>query len=178
MHALSQWEFDTYALSLPRGHGFGDQPPIGAWRSHDGLTCGVLTQHVDDSHFGVLVMRRRTDHVWTVVTRQDGFATRLDALAHMESLLKDAPPELIPPGIAVRPHLYDVEDRTVSDVFKLLTTPSHHPAAWMLNQLYLALPKPDKNWASDCQTANFHTRLWEAQLLASFREQGLSVAAL
>ena len=28
---------------------------------------------------------------------------------------------------------------------------------------------------SDCQTANFHTRLWEAQLLASFREQGLLV---
>lgn len=175
MHALSQWEFDTYALSLPRGHGFGDQPPVGAWRSPDGLACGVLTQNADNSTFGVLVMRRRTDHVWTVVARQDGFAARTDALAHMEPLLKDAPPELVPSGIPTRPRLYDVEGRTVSDVFKLLTTPSHHPAAWMLNQLYLALPNPDKNWASDCQTANFHTRLWEAQLLASFREQGLSV---
>ncbi|WP_234239877.1 hypothetical protein [Billgrantia desiderata] len=27
----------------------------------------------------------------------------------------------------------------------------------------------------DCQTSNFHTRLWEAQLLACFREQGLLV---
>jgi hypothetical protein len=54
--------------------------------------------------------------------------------------------------------------------------PSHHLAAWMLNQLYLALPNPDKHWASECQTVNFHTRLWEAQLLACFREQGLLVA--
>jgi hypothetical protein len=37
------------------------------------------------------------------------------------------------------------------------------------------LPRPDQNWVSDCQTNNFHTRLWEAQLLASFREQGLLV---
>jgi hypothetical protein len=33
-----------------------------------------------------------------------------------------------------------------------------------------------QNWVGDCQTANFHTRMWEAQLLASFREQGLLVA--
>ena len=45
----------------------------------------------------------------------------------------------------------------------------------MLNQLYLAMPNPDPNWAKDCQTSNFHTRLWEAMLLASFREQGLLV---
>jgi len=45
----------------------------------------------------------------------------------------------------------------------------------MMNQLYLSLPHPDKNWAGDCQTGNFHTRLWEAQLLAAFREQGLLV---
>jgi hypothetical protein len=46
----------------------------------------------------------------------------------------------------------------------------------MLNQLYLAMPNPDDNWASDCRTENFHTRLWEALLLASFREQGLLVS--
>jgi len=28
MHDLLQWEFDIYALSLPRGHGFGDHPPV------------------------------------------------------------------------------------------------------------------------------------------------------
>lgn len=76
---------------------------------------------------------------------------------------------------APRPALYNLQGRTPSDAFKVLTTTSHHPAAWMLNQLYLALPKPDKNWASDCQTVNFHTRLWEAHLFASFREQGLLV---
>jgi hypothetical protein len=26
MKPLQQWEFDIYALSLPRGHGFGDRP--------------------------------------------------------------------------------------------------------------------------------------------------------
>jgi hypothetical protein len=28
MQVLPQWEFDIYALSLPRGHGFGDRPPV------------------------------------------------------------------------------------------------------------------------------------------------------
>jgi hypothetical protein len=60
-------------------------------------------------------------------------------------------------------------------VFKLLTQPTHHIAAWLLNQMYLALANPDRSWAGDCQTGNFHTRLWEAHLLASFREQGLLV---
>jgi hypothetical protein len=81
----------------------------------------------------------------------------------------------MPPATAPRPALHDLQGRTPSDIFKLLTLVPYHPAAWMLNQLYLALPKPDKNWASDCQTSNFHTRLWEAQLLASLREQGLLV---
>ena len=57
----------------------------------------------------------------------------------------------------------------------MLTASSHRNVAWLLNQLYLSLPKPDRNWAADCQTDNFHTRLWEAQLLASFREQGILV---
>ncbi len=70
---------------------------------------------------------------------------------------------------------HDLCGREPSAVFKTLTTPSHHLAAWTLNQLYLAMPTPDKNWAGDCQTGNFHTRLWEAQLLASLREQGLLV---
>jgi hypothetical protein len=81
----------------------------------------------------------------------------------------------MPPATPRRPALYDLKRRTASDIFKSLQMQAHHPAAWMLNQLYLALPKPDRNWAADCQTVNFHTRLWEAQLLASFREQGLLV---
>ena len=81
----------------------------------------------------------------------------------------------MPPNTAQRPALYDLEGRKAGEVFGVLTRPSHHVAAWLLNQLYLSIPKPDKNWVGDCQTANFHTRLWEAHLLASFREQGLLV---
>lgn len=83
--------------------------------------------------------------------------------------------EPLPPGIVMRAPLYDLAGREPSDAFQMLANSTHHPAAWALNQLYLALPRPDRNWVSDCQTTNFHTRLWEAQLLASFREQGLLV---
>ena len=48
-------------------------------------------------------------------------------------------------------------------------------AAWLLNQVYLAFPNPDESWAGDCQTDNFHTRMWEAHLLACLREQGVLV---
>jgi hypothetical protein len=176
MHELPQWDFDIYALSLPRGHGFGDRPPVAAWLSDDGLACGVVTQDVNDESLGFLVMRRRLDYVWTVTAKEYGFPSRAEASARMEPRLKDgAPREPIPPGTPARPPLYELGGRTPSDVFKILAYLSHGPAAWTLDQLYLALPRPDRNWVSDCQTGNFHTRLWEAQLLASFREQGLLV---
>jgi hypothetical protein len=176
MHELPQWDFDIYALSLPRGHGFGDRPPVGAWQSEDGLACGVVTQDVNDGSFGFLVMRRRVDLVWTVMAKEHGFASKAEAYERMDPRLKNgAPREPLSPGTPARPALYDPGGRTASDVFKVLTYRSHGPAAWTLQQLYLALPRPDRNWASDCQTGNFHTRLWEAQLLASFREQGLLV---
>jgi hypothetical protein len=176
MRELSQWEFDIYALSLPRGHGFGQRPPIGAWMSDDALACGILTKEVEAKDFGLIIMRRRLDSVWAVTQRLNGFDSRGDAEAAMQShLASGILREPIPPGITARPALHDLGDRTPSDVFRLLMRPSHAPAAWTLNQLYLALPRPDRNWASDCQTSNFHTRLWEAQLLACFREQGLLV---
>ena len=31
MRQLPHFLFDVYALSLPRGHGFGDCPPVEAW---------------------------------------------------------------------------------------------------------------------------------------------------
>ncbi len=176
MHELPQWEFDIYALSLPRGHGFGDRPPVGAWRSDDGIACGVVTRDANDGSFGFLVMRRRVDHVWTVTAEDHGFTSKAEACTRMEAFLKDgASREPVPSGTPVRPALYDLGGRTPSDVFNVLALASHVPAAWTLQQLYLALPKPDRNWVSDCQTSNFHTRLWEAQLLAAFREQGLLV---
>src|SRR6516225_6577230 len=176
MQELPQWLFDVYALALPRGHGFGDRPPTGAWGSADGRAFGTVTQDANDGSFGILVMRRRVDHVWTVTAQYHGFGSEADALARMELHLREGEPaEPIPPATARRPALYELNGRKASDIFSSLLMPSRHPAAWMLNQLYLALPKPDKNWAGDCQTVNFHTRLWEALLLASFREQGLLV---
>ena len=176
MQELPPCLFDIYALALPRGHGFGDRPPTGAWGTADGGACGIITCDVNDGSFGILMMRRRVDHVWAVTARDQGFVSEADALARMEPLLREGEPA--EPNLRAtprRPALYDLRGRTPSDIFKMLTTPSHHPAAWVLNQLYLALPQPDRNWAGDCQTGNFHTRLWEAQLLASFREQGLLV---
>jgi hypothetical protein len=176
MHELPQWLFDVYALALPRGHGFADHVPIGAWGTEDGLSCGIVTENDDAEEFGVLVMRRRIDGVWTVITSEHGLPSLASAFERLSGLVQNGEPaEPLQQGVPARPALYDLQDRKAGDVFKLLTGHSHHPAAWMLNQLYLALPNPDRNWAADCQTVNFHTRLWEAQLLASFREQGLLV---
>ncbi len=176
MRKIPQWEFDFYALSLPRGHGFGDQLPVAAWGDTGGLGCGIVTHDVVASIFGVIVMRRRLDAVWTVTRRKTGFPSPDAAASAMEpDLTESRPPEPIPPSTPMRPPLFEFGDREPSDVFRLLATHARRPAAWALNQLYLAMPKPDRNWVSDCQTTNFHTRLWEAQLLASFREQGLLV---
>lgn len=176
MELISQWRFGMHALSLPRGHAFGDRPPVGAWRSSDGLTCGVVRQDAKDETFGFLVMRRRVDRVWTVTEKRHGFSSRAEARSYMAGRLRDGePPEPLPLGIAGRPGLYDLKGRTPSEVFRLLGRASHAPAAWTLGELYLAMPRPGRNWAGDCQTGNFHTRLWEAQLLASFREQALLV---
>ena len=168
--------FDLYALALPRGHGFGMRPPVEAWQSESGTAYGVITRHVKKNDIGILVMRRRVDGVWVEIAEKTGIASKSLALKEMKSLLENGPPnEPLPANTAPRPALHDLSGREPSAVFKTLTTPSHHLAAWTLNQLYLAMPTPDKNWAGDCQTGNFHTRLWEAQLLASLREQGLFV---
>lgn len=176
MKELPRSLFDIYALALPRGHGFGEQPPISAWQSEDGRAYGVVTRHINRCDFGFLSMRRRVDHVWTKTAECDGFPTENEARRQLKVWLEnDVSAVPMPRNTAQRPALYDLGKRRPSDVFSLLTNRSHHIAAWLLNQLYLSLPAPDKNWAGDCQTRNFHTRLWEAQLLASFREQGLLV---
>lgn len=176
MRQLPRTLFDIYALSLPRGHGFGKQPPVEAWQSDDGLGYGVVTRHVETGDIGILVMRRRVDGVWTETAAKTGFESVDAARETLESHLPNGTPkEPLPPNTAPRPKLHDLAGREPSRVFRTLAMPSHHVAAWTLNQLYLAMPDPDKNWAGDCQTRNFHTRLWEAQLLASFREQGLLV---
>lgn len=176
MLQLPQPLFDIYTLSLPRGHGFGSAPPVEAWRSNDDNGFGAVTRDVRDGRFGVIALRRRVDQVWTVVKDASGVFAAADARGLLESFLKDgAPLEPLFPNTAPRPALYNFENREPSAIFKMLARPSHRLAAWMLNQLYLSLPAPDKNWAADCQTGNFHTRLWEAILLGCLREQGLLV---
>ncbi|MGV2981965.1 hypothetical protein ACERNI_17490 [Camelimonas sp. ID_303_24] len=176
MREIPQWEFDFYALSLPRGHAFGDEPPVAAWVSNDGNGCGIVTRNAKEDSFGLMLMRRRVDSVWAVTKRVGGFTT-IDATrtAVAPDLADGLALEPLPPGVVMRAPLFDLAGREPSDVFRVLANDAHRPAAWALNQLYLALPKPDRNWVSDCQTTNFHTRIWEAQLLGSFREQGLLV---
>ena len=169
--------FAPFALALPRGHGFGSRPPVFAWLGETERAWGCVRKDSADGSFGVLVVRRRVDDVWTVVSDDHGFASFDAAKAAVSDRLKDGdPPEPLPPGERRRDSLRRIEGKELSPSFQSILRPTHTGAAWLLNQLYLSLPKPDANWVSDCQTSNFHTRLWEAQLLGSFREQGILVA--
>jgi hypothetical protein len=135
-----------------------------------------LTRHGDDGGIGLIVMRRREDMVWTVTLEHQPQPHVEEARERAQALLKEgAPLEPVPSGTHRRRPLHDLEGREPSKIFSMLFQPSRQNVAWLLNQLYLSLPRPDRNWAADCQTENFHTRLWEAQLLASFREQGVLV---
>lgn len=175
MKPLPESLFAIYALSLPRGHGFGTQQPVSFWQTDDSRACAVITRNRQDGTHGILVMRRRQDQVWAICNQTYGL-TLSEAMVTLEPLMgENIPPLPVPAGTAKRPALHDAKGRNTSDLFKLLARPSHHIAAWLLNQVYLALPAPDTNWARDFQTVNFHTRMWELHLLACFREQGLLV---
>lgn len=168
--------FDLIALSLPRGLGFGDSPPVGAWLSEDGLSCAALTRNIQSGSLGVVTLRRRVDSVWVLLSHGECTARESEARASISHFLNtQAHPLPLPSGERRRAPLSRMGKRTPSVVFKSLFDPSRRIGAWALNQLYLALPSPDRNWVPDCQTENFHTRLWEAHLLAIFREQGLLV---
>lgn len=167
--------FDVYALALPAGLAFGDDIPAGAWVSESSETCAALTRNASNGMFGCLVMRRRVDDVWHVLRRDVGLS-KGQALDIIGAALQGKPDrEPVPAGVPSRAPLFKVDGGEPSRIFQALAHPQRHRGAWMLNQLYLALPRPDDNWVSDCQTGNFHTRLWEAHLLACFREQGLRV---
>jgi hypothetical protein len=127
MHRLPRPIFDIYALSLPRGHAFGDRPPVEAWQNEDALAWGAVTRDVNDWSFEILVMRRREDHVWVMVRQEQGFSDSTDARTAIESSMKERTrPEPIPPSTARRPALHDVQDRKPSEIFMLLARPSHH----------------------------------------------------
>lgn len=176
MILLQHFIFDVYALSLPKGLGFGDDPPVCAWSSSDHLTVGALTKNCLSGRHGILIMRRREDDVWAVLHRKVDFYSEEEALTIIRQECDEPACRVpVPSGTRRRVPLWNTKGCKPSGIFKLLGQSCRERGAWMLNQLYLAMPNPDPNWARDCQTVNFHTRLWEAQLLASFREQGLLV---
>src|SRR4051812_27408684 len=101
MRQLARWEFDIYALSLPRGHGFGNKPPNGAWMTDDGNICGILTSYLGDRPpYGYRVMRRRRDLVFTLTGERSDFSSREEAAAAMHALMpENSALEPVPPGI-------------------------------------------------------------------------------
>lgn len=168
--------FNVFALALPRGLSFGDNPPVSAWRSVDWLTVGALTKNRHSDIFGVLVMRRRDDEVWVVLCQEDGAFTEEQAMDIISRACREEGARVpVPPGAKRRPPLAGSNSTNLSPIFLTLAQPCRERGAWMLNQLYLAMPNPDDNWASDCRSGNFHARLWEALLFASLKEQGLLV---
>lgn len=176
MEPLRSAHFAVFALALPRGLAFGENPLMGAWRGSDAITVCALTKSRTSGRFGVLVMRRREDDVWAILRREDDAFGEKEAMAIIKQACEEPATKVpVPPGTKRRPPLVDQNFKEFSEIFKLLAQPCREPGAWMLNQLYLAMPNPDDNWASDCRTGNFHARLWEALLFASLREQGLLV---
>ena len=176
MRLLHSRTFDIFALSRSRGLAFGDRQPIAAYSSDVGFALGILTRCGHTRFFGVELLRRRIDYVWVVFKPDIQLLSYASAMKILEFQTACGLPLLkVPHGQQVRPELAKLGAKGASPVFQLLQTKSHRPAAWALNQIYLAFPRPDKNWKSDCQTGNFHTRLWEAYFLACFREQGCTV---
>jgi len=88
MRELPETLFAVFALALPRGHGFGNRPPISAWQSDDGLAYGVITQHVDTRDIGILVMRRRIDSTWAQMAAETGLPSQAKAISKLTPLLQ------------------------------------------------------------------------------------------
>jgi len=168
--------FKIFALSLPKGLDFGSLVPVSSWLSDDKIGCGLILYVETHAFYAFFAMRRREDNVWVVVDEVSNIKTHDDAKTLLErAMASGAPKEPIPEQQRRFKDLTDFEKRNPSDIFLLLARPDHLSAAWVINQLYLSMPNPDKNFVSDFQTDNFHTRLWELYLLACFREQGLEV---
>ena len=174
---ISQRQFALYALSLERGPNFEPLTIFAAYQVGRGSACGCVLHHEERGTFNTMALRRRVDHRWVCVDRQDLFTTPEQALDALSIAMRggDAP-EPLPPGARRRASLMKVGPKGVSREFELLAgTISHVPALVAVGESYLALPKPDANFVTDLQTDNFASRLFELYLFACFREQGLTV---
>lgn len=80
--------------------------------------------------------RRRVDGVWVEAEAETGIASQDAAVDELKRHLSgDQHKEVLPANTAPRPALHDISNRQPSSVFRALSTPSHHVAAWTLNQL-------------------------------------------
>lgn len=174
---LSLRAFDLYAMSLPNGPNYGDAVFVSAWKSKNTKEVGGIFQTTSD-RFSIIVLRRQVDHCFVVKSRGGSFATEAEAFVKLKAALElGSPPEPLPSCVRRRPSLFDYGHRTPWKNFRLLSeTPTHWAAANTVAELYFAMPNPDANFASDMQTSNFDSRLWELYLFACFREQGILVS--
>lgn len=174
---ISQRQFELYALSLERGPNFDPAHIFSAYQAGRGSISGCILLDTEKGTFSSLALRRRVDHRWVKVDENGPYSTPEAALDRLSIAMRASdPPEPLSPGAKRRPLLLKPGSRGTSPEFDLLTTTiSHLPALMAIGECYLALPNPDANFASDFQTYNFASRLFELYLLACFREQGLSV---
>ena len=175
---LAPREFGLYGLSLPQGPNFGDGcDVVSALKTPRGDAFGAVL-HSSSRGYQFFVMRRRVDFRFVETGSKAGLLTVGDAFDKMVKAFKvDTPLEPLRPGDRRRPRLLEFDDRTPSDIFRLLVCKgSHYAAMRVVGETYLAMPNPDRNFVSDMQTSNFDARLWELYLFACFKEQGAKVS--
>ena len=175
---LAPREFGLYGLSLPQGPNFEDGcDVVSALKTPRGDAFGAVL-HSSSRGYQFFVMRRRVDFRFVETGSKAGLLTVEDAFDKMVRAFKvDTPLEPLRPGDRRRPRLLEFDDRTPSDIFRLLVCKgSHYAAMRVVGETYLAMPNPDRNFVSDMQTSNFDARLWELYLFACFKEQGAKVS--
>lgn len=101
-----------------------------------------------------------------------------EAKAHLRRYLQAGGQRLsVLPGDVRRKPLFDTGNHESCVAFReLMTTFKYRGASHVIAELYLALPKPDKNFLTDLQTRGFNARIWELYLFACFKEQGCRVS--
>jgi hypothetical protein len=136
--------FDLIAV-LPRGWGLGTAP-VGHGLVGRNFLCRSNPKYHSGS-FGIVTLRRRVDSVWVLLSHSECTTGESEARASISHFLyTQAHPLPLPSGERRRAPLSRMGKRTPSVVFKSLFDPSRRIGAWALNQLYLALPSPDRNW--------------------------------
>lgn len=174
---ISEREFALYGLSLSRGPNFEPLQYFAGYKLGSGSACGCILVDQANRDYAAKCLRRRIDHCWALTGTHTGFKTPEAALDWIGATMHaSGDPEPLPSGAKKRSPLLRPGSKGVSPEFELITkTLSHLPALMAIGECYLALPNPDRNFASDFQTNNFAARLFELYLLAAFREQGVRV---